>query len=177
VLAIVVGALGLVVGDPTGDVGARVIIVLLAAYLWVAAGQALRSGELLARIPAVELATLLRPGLLVPADISVAEALSRVWSGGARGLVLVDAQDRPSAIVAESRIGEVPPERRPWTPLATVARALEPGLVIPVSLSGSALIDAVRATPASEYLVVNSDGSPAGILAITDLAATLKGAA
>jgi hypothetical protein len=32
----------------------------------------------------------------------------------------------------------------------------------------------VRATPAHEYLVVNTDGSPAGILATADLASALK---
>ena len=128
-------------------------------------------------MPSVQLASLLRPGLWCPADLSVAEGLSRVWDGSARGLVLVDAADHPTAIVAEARIGEVPPEQRPWTPLTTVARALEPGLVLPIELDGEALLDAIKATPASEYLVVHADGSPAGILAVTDLATELKGVA
>jgi CBS domain containing-hemolysin-like protein len=119
----------------------------------------------------------LRPGLLVPSDLSVAEALRRAWSGNARGLVLVDAADRPAAIVDEAKIGSVPVDRRPWTALSTVARPLEPGLMLPVHLSGTDLLDAVRATPAHEYLVVNEDGSPAGILAAADLAAALKGPA
>ena len=37
-------------------------------------------------------------------------------------------------------------------------------------------MDRVRATPAAEYLVVDPDGSPAGILATADLAAALQGA-
>jgi hypothetical protein len=44
-----------------------------------------------------------------------------------------------------------------------------------VGLAGEELIAAIRATPAHEYLVVHPDGSPAGILATSDLAALLKG--
>lgn len=177
VVAVVLVGLGVYLAATTSDVLTLPVTLFLAMYLWLGASQALQSAEVFDRMPSVELAGLIRPGLLVPADISVAEALRRVWAGSARGLVIVDAQDRPTAIVAESEIGEVPPERRDWTPLASVARALEPGLVLPVELTGEALIDAVRSTPASEYLVVHPDGSPAGILAITDLATTLKGAA
>jgi hypothetical protein len=88
--------------------------------------------------------------------------------------VLVDAQDRPAAIVDEARIATVPPERRDWTGVRTVARPLEHGLVLPVGLDGTALLDAVRATPATEYLVVDAAGTPAGILSTADLAAALR---
>jgi hypothetical protein len=176
-VAVAVAAFGLFAATKTSNVATLPVTVFLAAYLWVGASQALRSAQVLERIPSVSVATLMRPGLLVPSDISVAEALRRVWAGAARGLVIVDGNDRPAAIVAEAKIGEVPPDRRDWTPLTTVARAIEPGLVLPVELDGQALLDAIRATPASEYLVVHPDGSPAGILAISDLATTLKGAA
>ncbi|MCW2497107.1 MAG: Zn-dependent protease-like protein [Jatrophihabitans sp.] len=176
-LAVAMAALGIYLSGGQNGFIVGFVFVFMAAYLWLGATAALRSAEVLDRVPSVALPSLLRPGLMVPGDISVAEALTRVWAGSARGLVLVDSSDRPTAIVTESLIGDVPPERRAWTPLATVARALEPGLLIPIGLTGEALIDAIRATPASEYLVVNPDGSPAGILAITDLATTLKGAA
>lgn len=177
VLAVALAAFGLYSGATGSNFATLPVCVVLAVYLWAGASQSLQSAQVLARLPAVSLASLLRPGLLVPSDISVAEALRRVWDGSARGLVIVDANDRPSAIVAESKIGDVPPDRRAWTPLTTVARALEPGLVLPIELDGEALLDAIKATPASEYLVVHSDGSPAGILAVSDLASTLKGAA
>ena len=150
------------------------VSILVAVYLWIGAGQAQRSATVADQLPAVRLEQLLRPGLLVPSDVSVAEALRRVWEGAARGVVLTDAADRPSAIVDERRITAVPPEQRPWTPVTAVARPLESGLVLPVSLSGEELVDAVRATPANEYLVVNPDGSPAGILAVADLVARLS---
>lgn len=177
ILAIGVAGVGLLLASGSSGAATLPITLFLALYLWGGATQALRSARVLERVPSVHLAELLRPGLLVPSDISVAEGLRRVWAGSARGLVLIDSQDRPSAIVTESEIGEVPPERRDWTPLTTVARALEPGLVLPIELDGEGLLEAVRATPASEYLVVHPDGSPAGILALADLATTLKGAA
>jgi len=158
----------------TGDATTVFVAGFMSLYLWAGATQALRTAELEAKLPALDMATLLRPGLLVPSDLSVAEALQRVWSGSARGLVTVDAADHPTAIVNEARIGEVPPERRPWTPVASVARSLEPGLVLPISLTGEELIEAVRKTPATEYLVVHPDGAPAGILSTVDLATTLK---
>jgi Zn-dependent protease len=173
VLAVVVALFG--VAFARNDVTSTVVTTLIAMYLWVGATQSLRAAEVEARLPAVNLATLLRPGLLVPASLSVAEALARVWDGSARGLVTVDSADQPTAIVSEARIGDVPPPQRAWTAVTTVARAIEPGLILPIGLSGDQILDAVRKTPASEYLVVNADGSPAGILAATDLATILKG--
>jgi CBS domain containing-hemolysin-like protein len=146
---------------------------MLAFYLWAAAGQSLKHAQALAKVPALDLETLLRPGLLVPPDLSIDAALHRLWQGRARGLVIVDGLDRPSAIVDESRVNTIAADRRPWVPLREVARPLEDGLILPRGLTGQALLDAVRKTPASEYLVVDPDGAPAGILATADLAAAL----
>lgn len=173
-VAVLVAGSALILDRGTWGISAGIIGVALAAYLWFGAGQSLRAAQILDRLPAVSLQQLLRPGIFVPWDLSVAEALRRAWSGNARGLVVVDSGDAPKAIVDEAQISAVPPDRRPWTALDTVSRPLEPGLILPVGLHGEALLDAVRATPAHEYLVVNPDGSPAGILAIADLAAALQ---
>lgn len=175
-LAVLVAVSGLVVDRSSWGLTAGLLSIALAVYLWFGATQSLKVGELMERLPNVSLEALLRPGLLVPSDLSVAEALRRVWSGNARGIVLVDTTDQPRAIVDEELIGAVPPERRAWTQLSEVARPLEPGLILPTGLAGEDLLSAVRATPAHEYLVVNDDGSPAGILAVADLAAKLQGA-
>jgi hypothetical protein len=173
-VAVLLALSGLLADHSSWGLTAGIFSVALAAYLWFGAGQSLRVAELMERVPRVNLEALLRPGLLVPSDVSVAEALRRAWSGHARGLVVVDAGDRPRAIVDEQRIGAVAPDRRAWTSLDSVARPLEPGLVLNVRLAGEDLLAAVRATPAHEYLVVHDDGSPAGILATADLAAALK---
>ncbi len=118
---------------------------------------------------------LLRPGVLVSPDTSLAEAMRRARESSARGIVVVDSEYRPQAIVEENRVRDVPVERQAWTPVTAVARPLEPGLVISDTLGGAALMNAVRSTPAGEYLVVGADGHPAGILAAGDLAAALGG--
>ena len=161
-------------GNSTGmDVFYGLVGAVLAFYLWAAAGQSLKHAQTLAKVPTLDLERLLRPGLLVPPDLSIDAALRRLWQGSARGLVIVDAYDRPSAIVDEARVNTIAPDQRPWVPLRDVARPLEDGLILPRGLAGQALLDAVRKTPASEYLVVDPDGAPAGILAIADLAAAL----
>lgn len=175
-IAVAVAVFGLFADPGAWGRTTGLFTILMAAYLWIAAGQSLKVAEIMHRVPTVNLDALLRPGLLVPADISVAEALRRLWTGRARGLVLVDTDERPSAIVDEARLGSIPPERRAWTRLNVVARPLEAGLVLPRGLSGDNLLAAVRATPANEYLVVNPDGTPAGILSTTDLAGALKAA-
>jgi CBS domain-containing protein len=158
----------------TTGVSAGLVSVLLAVYLWFGAGQSLKVAELMDRLPRVDLDTLLRPGLLVSPDLSIAEALRRMWQGSARGLVLVDARDQPAAIVEEARVNAVAPDQRPWVQLSSVARPLEAGMILRLGLTGEALLDAVRRTPASEYLVVDDNGAPAGILATADLAAALS---
>jgi Zn-dependent protease len=172
--AVLLAGSALVVDRANGGFAFGLVTIAVAAYLWVAASQALRTGELLERLPDVSLRALLRPGLLVPSSLSVAEALRRVWAGDARGLVVVDGAERPRAIVDEALIGAVPPERRPWTSVTEVARPLEPGLILDVDLSGEDLLTAVRTTPAHEYLVVDRAGAPAGILSVVDLAAALQ---
>lgn len=172
-LAVLLALFGLLADQGRWGFGAGLITLLLAAYLWFGAGQSLKAAEMLDRLPQVNIDTLLRPGLLVPADLSIAEALRRLWDGGARGLVLVDTYDRPSAIVDEARVSAVPVDRRPWVGIRTVARPLEDGLVLRKGLSAEDLLAAIRATPANEYLVVDERGAPAGILSTADLAGAL----
>ncbi|UMG92501.1 hypothetical protein [Nocardioides sp. TF02-7] len=62
-----------------------------------------------------------------------------------------------------------PLERRPWLPVSAVARTLEPGLRLPASIDGGSLLDAIRRTPANEYLLVEDDGRLYGVLATADV--------
>jgi len=53
------------------------------------------------------------------------------------------------------RAAAVPLERRPWVPVESVARTLDPGRTLAVSLAGDEVIRAVQAHPAPSYLVVS----------------------
>jgi Zn-dependent protease len=172
-VAIAVVVLTLVVYRGPNSIVGGLVGVLLAAYLWVGAGQTLRAAEIMHRLPRLNLDTLLRPGLLVPADLSIDAGLYRLQQGVARGLVLVDSSDRPSAIVDEAQVRAVAPDQRPWVSLRSVARPLESGLILRRGLSGEQLLAAIRKTPATEYLIVDDQGEPAGILVTADLAAAL----
>lgn len=161
-------------GGGNWSVGTGVFGLALGAFIWIGATQSLRLAELHERLPQVSMRRLVRPGVLVHADVPVAEALRQVWQARARGLVVVDSADKPRAIVDEARIGAVPHERRPWVAVSEVARPIEPGMVLDVDLSGDGLLDALRGTPAHEYLVVHRDGSLVGVLAAADLVAALS---
>ena len=175
-VAVLVAVVTLVIDRQSWGFAAGIIGLLMAAYLWVGATQSLRAANLFEHLPQIRLERFLRPGVMLPADLSVAEALRRAWDTQARGLVVLDSADHPQAIVDEARISSVPVDRRPWTSVTSVARPLEPGLILPVSLAGEDLLEALQNTPANEYLVVNADGSPAGIVASSDLVSALTAA-
>ena len=63
----------------------------------------------------------------------------------------------------------MPVERRPWVPVESVARTLDPGRTLPVDLAGDEVIRAVQAHPAPSYLVVSGD-DVVGVLRTADLA-------
>ncbi|HEU5265253.1 MAG TPA: site-2 protease family protein [Jatrophihabitans sp.] len=175
VVAIGVAVLGLAVDRSSGQFAATIFSIALAAYLWFGAGQSLRAATLTARLPGVSVDRLLRPGMFVSPDVSIAEALRRAAESHARGLVVLDTTNEPSAIVDELLVSGVPEERRPWTPISSVARPLEPGLILPVDIDAAGLLQRMQTTPAHEYLVLRADGSAAGLISARDFAAELRG--
>ena len=90
--------------------------------------------------------------------------------------MVVDHEDRPIAIVNETAVMATPPQRRPWIEAGSLARTNDPGLVLSADLSGMALIEAVRRTPASEYLLGEQTGQVFGVLATADLDHAFAGA-
>jgi Zn-dependent protease len=154
-----------------------VLALLLSGFIWIGAGQSLRVAQLQARVPSVRVADLVRPAVAVTTGTPVSEALRQAWDTGARGVVVLGRDGRPSALVSEARTAAVPVDRRPWVPVTEVAVALHPGLVLPETLEGETLLHAVQASPAEEYLVVRVDGSTVGVLAAADVAARLQAGA
>jgi hypothetical protein len=53
--------------------------------------------------------------------------------------------------------------------VSTVARTLDDGLTLPVSITGEELVNAITRTPAHEYLLVEDDGSIYGVLTTADV--------
>ncbi|GGM59035.1 peptidase M50 [Thermopolyspora flexuosa] len=143
--------------------------VLLASFIWMGASQSLRVARVRARIPLVRARELARPAIAVPAELPLAEALRRAQEAGARAIVVADHEGRPVAIVNEAAVSATPERRRPWISTATVARSLGPELVLAADLEGEPLIDAMRRSPAAEYLLVERGGEVYGVLVTADV--------
>jgi CBS-domain-containing membrane protein len=144
-------------------------LAVIAAFIWIQSGQAIRAAKVRERLPQLRARTLARRAIPVPPSLPLAEAIRRADEVQARALVVVDHDSTPIAIVNENAVMATPEQRRPWIETGTLARALDPGLVLSADLSGMELIEAVRRTPASEYLLIEPSGAVYGVLAATDL--------
>ena len=152
-----------------GDMVTVVWLAVIAAFMWTGAGQAIKATRFRERLPALQARRLARKAVSVAADTPLAEAIRRADENQARAVVVVDHDDKPIAILNETAVMATPPQRRPWIEAGSLARTLEPNLVLPADLSGMALLDAIRRAPASEYLLVEPSGQVYGVLAARDV--------
>jgi Zn-dependent protease len=144
-------------------------LAVIAAFMWLGAGQAIRVTKVREKLPGLQARLLARRAIPIPASLPLAEAIRRADAAQARALVVVDHEEKPIAIVNESAVMATPPQRRPWIEAGSLARTLDESLVLPADLSGMALLEAVRKSPASEYLLVEPSGKVFGVLAAQDL--------
>lgn len=170
VLLFTAGAVSFFAGEYGG-----IFLILVGSFIWLSATQGLRRQELMSRIPALAARALARPALGVPADLPLSEAIRRATEAR-RLLFVIDSYGRPAAIVSASAVAEVPDQRRPWVTIGSVARPVGPGLLLDAELQGLAVLEALRTTQASEYLVVEPGGAVVGVLATQDVAARMSGA-
>ncbi|MEU5029520.1 site-2 protease family protein [Streptomyces milbemycinicus] len=145
------------------------LAAILAAIIWTGAGNSLRMARLRERLPDLRARTLTRRAVPVAADTPLSEALRRANEAGARALVVVDGQGAPTAVVREAAIVGVPEHRRPWVAVSGLAQDLKEGMRVSAELTGEELLDTLRATPATEYLVVEDTGEIYGVLSTADV--------
>jgi CBS domain-containing protein len=105
----------------------------------------------------------------VPHDLPLSEAVRRAREAQAGSIVVLDASGAPSAIVNEAAVNATPEHRRPWLPVSSVARSVDAGITFPADISGEPLIMAMQRSPASEYLLLDDDGSVFGVLVTGDV--------
>ncbi|MFJ6751048.1 MULTISPECIES: site-2 protease family protein [unclassified Streptomyces] len=145
------------------------LAAILAAIIWTGAGNSLRMARLRERLPELQARNLTRRAVPVETDTPLSEALRRANDSGARALVVVDRQGEPTAVVREAAIVGVPEHRRPWVPVGTLAQDLKEGMRVPTEIAGEELLEFLRATPATEYLVVEETGEIYGVLSTADV--------
>jgi Zn-dependent protease len=148
-----------------------VLAAVLASFLWAASTQSLRQAQAMRRLPQLNARPLARRALGVPAGVPLAEAVRRANEAGAGALLVVDEHGLPTAVVSEEALQATPEDRRPWLTTGSVARTLEPGMTLPADLSGAQLVRAMQQQPATEYLLVEADGSLFGVLVAADVSA------
>jgi Zn-dependent protease/CBS domain-containing protein len=152
-----------------GDMVSTLWVAVIAAFMWVGAGQSIRATKFRERLPELQARRLARRAISVSATTPLAEAIRQADESRARAVVVVDHDNKPIAILNEAAVMATPPQRRPWIDAGSMARSIEPNLVLPADLQGMALLEAMRRAPASEYLLVEPSGQVYGVLAAKDL--------
>ncbi|MFF2509922.1 site-2 protease family protein [Streptomyces sp. NPDC058086] len=145
------------------------LAAILAAIIWTGAGNSLRMARLREHLPELRARSLTRRAVPVETSTPLSEALRRANDAGARALVVVDANGEPLSLVREAAIVGVPEHRRPWVAVSGLAQDLTDGMRVSAELAGEALLDTLRATPATEYLVVEDSGEIYGVLSAADV--------
>ncbi|ANW20987.1 site-2 protease family protein [Streptomyces clavuligerus] len=162
-------------GNPAQDIGGTqtvtdaLLAAILAAIIWTGAGNSLRVARLREHLPELAARTLTRRAVPVESDTPLSEALRRANEAGARALVVVDGHGHPTGLVRETAIVGIPEHRRPWVAVSGLAQDLTDGMRVPADLSGEDLLDRLRASPATEYLVVEKTGEIYGVLSTADV--------
>ncbi|WP_425575857.1 site-2 protease family protein [Streptomyces axinellae] len=145
------------------------LAAILAAIIWTGAGNSLRMARLRERLPELQARNLTRRAVPVRTDTPLSEALRRANEAGARALVVVDGRGEPLSLVREAALAGVPEHRRPWVAVSTLAQDLKDGMRVPAEMAGEDLLEYLRATPATEYLVVEETGEIYGVLSAADV--------
>ncbi|MFJ1899448.1 MULTISPECIES: site-2 protease family protein [unclassified Streptomyces] len=145
------------------------LAAVLAAIIWTGAGNSLRMARLREHLPDLRARALTRRAVPVEAATPLSEALRRANEAGARALVVVDGNGEPKAVVREAAIVAVPEHRRPWVAVSGLAQDLTEGMKVSAELAGEALLDRLKASPATEYLVVEDTGEIYGVLSTADV--------
>ncbi len=159
------------------DIVDYVIAGVIALFLWNAASSAILSAKLRARLPALQARALARRVLTVPSDVPLAVAVQQAREGQAGAIVSLDESGSPAGLVSEDAVRATPAERHPWVSVGAVTRSLSSDLTLPADVAGEALVRAMARTPASEYLLLEPDGSVYGVLVTADVDAAFSATA
>jgi Zn-dependent protease len=147
---------------------------LIGGYIYALATLALKRSEAMERLPKVSVVGLARPAIRVLADTPLSEAVRQAHEANAQGIVVVDAADRVEAVVSEAAVIATPVQRRPWVTVGALSKRIEPGLVLDVTLTGEALLDAMRAHPSAEYVTQDPATGEVRVLSADDVAKVLS---
>jgi Zn-dependent protease len=150
-------------------------IVLVAIFMWTGATQAIRQGEITARLPDLDAGRLAHPIIAMTAGTPLAEAERLAAESGADRPVVgvVDPNGAMIALLTDAAARAVPEHRRPWVAVGDMSKSLDPAHVLSGELRGTDLLLAIRPDPTGDYLVVSGE-DVIGVLRGAEIVALLE---
>ncbi|MFI6094189.1 site-2 protease family protein [Lentzea sp. NPDC051213] len=146
-------------------------VCVLTAWVVVAGARGELANERRRTWPAgLTLSDLIRPVLQLPAESPVAHALS---TSAGRGVVLVRA-DGVAAGLLDTEAAQRLAAASPHAPAEQAAEPILPETVLLVDEPGEEIVERVQHTAAWQFLVVDMEGRPAGVLRREDLRAAIE---
>ncbi|WP_439656528.1 site-2 protease family protein [Lentzea sp. HUAS TT2] len=159
------------VAEGAEDRWLRFGVCVLTAWGVVAGARGELASERRRTWPAgVTLSDLIRPVLQLPAESPVADALS---TSAGRGVVLVRA-DGVAAGLLDTVAAEKLAASSPFAPAEQAAEPILPETVLLADEPGEEIVERVQGTAAWQFLVVDLEGRPAGVLRREDLRAAIE---
>lgn len=148
----------------------RLGVCLVTGWFVVSGANAELAAEQRRSWPAnLELRDVMLPVLQLPSESPVSDALE---ASAGRGVVLVRA-DGVAAGLLDGAVAERLAAESPGAPAEFAAEPVRPESVLLLSEPGDEIAERVRETAAMQFLVVDDDGRPAGVLRRQDLRAAL----
>lgn len=129
--------------------------VTIAVFLWSGAQQSLKLARFRRRMSGLWARPLARRALLVPPQTSLAQALRRRILTHSNAIVVTDAGGQPVGIVSTAAAGATPVARHADISVADLMHTLTKAQFISADLSGEALLHALNAANANEYVVLD----------------------
>jgi Zn-dependent protease len=161
------------IAEDSPDKWLRLGVCVLTAWFVIAGAMGEFSAEQRRTWPeGLLLADLVQPILQLPAESPVASALD---ASAGRGVVLVRA-DGVAAGLLDRATAERLASQSPLSPAEQAAEPIRPETVLLESEPGEEIIERVHETAAWQFLVVDEEGRPSGVLRREDLKAALRNA-
>jgi len=146
------------------------VCVVTAWFVAVGAGSELNAETAREWPEGLAVTDLTRPVLQLPAESPVADALA---AAAGRGVVLVRA-DGVAAGLLDDGAAQRLAETSPHAPAELAAEPIRAETVLLASEPGEEIAERVRETPAWQFLVVDDEGRPAGVLRRADVRSALS---
>lgn len=154
-----------------------VIVLLLAGFLWAGASASIKGASIRLRLPAISAGELCVPAVGAQSDWSVAQLWSLRAARPGVPIVICSSDGRPSGVVDEFALKNVPTQVAGHTLASAVARRLSTGAYVPQSATGLDLVEYLSALPDKEYAVIDQSGRVIGLLSQAKVVSAITGKA